>query len=189
MKLKIALIASLTFASVHALAANVPAASQSGTITVKGNIYASACVIDSTVGATATLKIPTTVAADYVKGDLSPQSTTAAGNVLFTCPNGTGVMFRVDGVADTTNPAYFQVTPGTGKAGGVGLKITASSGLPGSTIKDIVMLPNQVNSQVFPTLTTSKNVSASFKAQAVAVADKVTGGDLSTTLTWTAIYN
>lgn len=192
MKLKIALILSLTFASVHALAANVPAASQSGTITVKGSIYTSGCTIDSTVGSSTTMKIPTTFAADYAKGDMSPLSTLSptSGTVQFSCPTTGGVTFRVDGVADATDPALFQVTPGTGKAAGVALKILASSGQSGSSVKDIVMVPNQLNSQVFPTQSgTSKVVAATFKTQAVAVNDKVTAGDLSTTLTWTAIYN
>lgn len=192
MKLKIALIASLTFATAHALAANVPVASQSGTITLKGNIYTSGCTIEPSAGSSTTMKIPTTYASDYAKGDMSPLSTpsTTSGTVQFSCPTTAGVMFRVDGVADTADPALFQVTPGTGKAAGVALKIIASSGQSGSSVKDIVMVPNQLNSQVFPTLSgTSKTIAATFKTQAVAVADKVTAGDLSTTLTWTAIYN
>ncbi|MEX3020786.1 fimbrial protein [Kluyvera sp. STS39-E] len=185
MKLKVTFFALLFISSQHAFAADIPAATMAGNITMKGNIYSAACTISS--GAALTLKIANTYANAYAKGDASPLSTSA--QATFTCPNNTGVNIRVDGVADTTEPSLYQVTPGTGKATGVAIRITASSGT-GGTVSNIPLVPNTVTSEVFTPSSTGTNlVGINFKAQLVAVSDTVTSGDLSTALTWTAIYN
>lgn len=183
---KIAIIVSLGLASLNAYSAAVPVATDTGTITVKGSAYTAACTLSSSATA-ATITIPTTYAANYNKGDMSPQGTSAA--IIVTCagsPLMDGVYFTVTGDADSREPSLFKVADGAEKAAGVALKLTAKSAYASAEIIDIV--PNK-ESALMPRSTGSNSSAWYYLAQAVAVADKVTGGDLATTLTWTARYN
>lgn len=183
---KITIIVSLGLASLNAYSADVPVATDTGTITVKGSVYTAACSTSAT-GTSATLTLPTTFAADYSKGDMSPQGTSNA--MIVTCagaPDMVGLYFTVTGDADGTEPAYFKVADGTGKATGVAIKLMAKSAYDSTNVIDII--PNQ-ESVIMPRSTTSNSTGWYYLAQAVAVADTVTSGDLATNLTWTARYN
>lgn len=179
MKFKYALLASLISTSAGALAAD------SGTVTMTANVYTSACTLTT---ADATLTIPDSKTSDYVKGATS--TTSNLGAVEFTCPVG-GVTLSVEGTPDSTDPTLFEVTPGTGRATGVALKITAQNTTGAGAGTEYVMEPNIENSNVFASAdgTSATAFNLAFHAQAVAVEDTVLGGDLSTTLTWTAHYN
>lgn len=191
MKKTLFLLSSLFLASQSALSSEVPVASDTGTITVKGTVYANTCMVG--LGQTATLAIPTTYAADYAaKGDMSPLGTTTA--ILISCSsntNMTGFYLTVAGDPDSTDPTLYKVSPGTGKAEGVALKVFAipyqsATGM----LPSVALVPNKEATTVIPPLATGV-VSHRFylSAQAVSVADKVISGDLATTLTWTARYN
>lgn len=181
---KIAIIFSLGLASLNAHSADVPVATDTGTITVKGSVYTAAC---TSSGLAATIAIPTTFTTDYSKGDMSPEGT--SGIAMVVCPGVPdmgGVYITVTGDADGTEPSLFKVADGTGKATGVAIKLTAKSAYASANIIDII--PNQ-ESIIMPRATSANSTGWYYLAQAVAVDDKVTSGDLSTNLTWTARYN
>lgn len=189
MKIKKISLFFLPLMSFSALSAETPTA-DTGLISIKGNVYASSCVISTSTGSALNIAIPTTFASNYTKGDTSPLSTYAvAGSILqMTCPTGAGISIRVDGTADSKASSLYQVTPGTGKAQGVALKLSATSTVGSTNTGAVPLLPNTLSSAVFmPNAVNGYGVS--FQAQAVATDDKVVAGDLSTTLTWTAVYN
>ncbi|EDV0263699.1 hypothetical protein YM80_004386 [Salmonella enterica subsp. salamae] len=175
----IAIIISLGLASLNAYSADVPLATDTGTITVKGSAYSKAC---TTIVSSVSLTIPTTIASEYkAKGDMSPLSN--SGITGISCTEIPGVYITVTGDPDSTDPSLFKIPDGTGKATGVALKlyVTAASN-PITTVepnKETALLPNP----------TSSNMGLTYSAQAVSIADTVTSGDLATTLTWTARYN
>lgn len=183
---KIAIIISLGLASLNAYSADVPVATDTGTITVKGSVYSAACTTTST-GTAATIAIPTTFAADYSKGDMSPQGTSNA--LIVTCaglPDMVGLYLTVTGDADSTEPAYFKVADSAENATGIAIKLMAKSAFDATKIIDIT--PNQ-ESVLLPRSTSANSTGWYYLAQAVAVADTVTSGNLATNLTWTARYN
>lgn len=191
MKKTIFLLSSLFLASQSAFSSDVPVASDTGTITVKGTVYTNTCSVG--LGQSATLAIPTTYAADYTaKGGMSPLGTTTP--ILIACTsnaNMSGFYLTVSGDPDSTDPTLYKVSPGTGKAEGVALKVfmipyqSASGMLP-----SVALEPNKEATTVLPPLVTGAvNHRFYLSAQAVSIADKVTSGDLATTLTWTARYN
>lgn len=179
---KIAIIVSLGLASLNAYSADVPIATDTGTITVKGSAYAKAC---TTVVSSVSLKIPTTIASEYKqKGDMSPIGTSGLTGVA--CPDISGIYITVTGDPDDTDPSLFKVPVGTGKATGVALKLSATSSVTGGPT--VVVVPNKESDLMTKTVS-SGNLGFTYSAQAVSVADTVTSGDLATTLTWTARYN
>lgn len=183
---KIAIIISLGFASLNAYSADIPVAADTGTITLKGSVYSAACSTTGT-GTAGTVAIPTTFAADYSKGDMSPQGQSNALAVLCPgLPDMGGVFITVTGDADSSEPAYFKVADGTGKATGVAIKLMAKSMYNAADIIDIT--PNQ-EAVIMPKSSSMNGTGWYYLAQAVAVADTVTSGDLATNLTWTARYN
>ncbi|HEP1894421.1 TPA: hypothetical protein VCC33_000154 [Kluyvera cryocrescens] len=178
---KITIIVSLGLASLNAYAADVPAAMDTGTITVKGSAYSKAC---TTVMSSVSLTIPTTIASEYkAKGDMSPIGTSGVTGIA--CSEVSGVYFTVTGDPDDTDPSLFKIPVGTGKATGVALKLSATPSVTGGNSVEIV--PNKESSLLNKGGT--NNPAWFYSAQVVSVADTVTSGDLATTLTWTARYN
>lgn len=184
------LIASLYLTSLNVFSADVPVATDTGTITIKGTVHEGSCMISS--GQSSTLTIPTTYATDYsAKGDMSPLGKTS--NLMIVCAgntNMTGVYLSVDGDPDASEPSMYKVTTGSGKAEGIALKVYATPQPMSGALNSFALVPNQEASTIIPNRTGSSPMFGwTFSAQAVSVADKVTSGDLSTTLTWTARYN
>lgn len=189
MKKQLFLLTSLCLSSFNAFCDDVPVAADSGTITVKGSVYTGSCIITS--GSAATLTIPTTYAADYAKGDMSPLGTT--GTMKIMCAgnkNMAGVYVTVSGDPDSTDPSLYKITAGTGKAEGVALKVLATPTPNAGAQASFPLVPNQEATTIIPNTTgATPQFAWTISAQAVSVADKVTSGDLATTLTWTARYN
>ncbi|MGL5699264.1 MAG: fimbrial protein [Kluyvera sp.] len=184
------LIASFSLTSLNAFSAEVPIATDTGTITVKGSVYENSCSISG--AQSSTLAIPTTYAADYSsKGDMSPLGKTS--NLMIFCAgnaNMSGIYLSVDGDPDSTDPSLYKVTTGTGKAEGVALKVFATPMPNSGALPSFALVPNQEATTIIPNRSgASPQFVWAFSAQAISVADKVTSGDLSTTLTWTARYN
>lgn len=184
------LIASFYLTSLNVFAADVPIATDTGTITIKGTVHEASCMISS--GKASTLSIPTTYAAEYsAKGDMSPLGKSA--NLMVVCAgntNMTGLYLSVDGDPDATEPTLYKVTPGTGKAEGVALKVYATPIPMSGALPSFALVPNEEGSTIIPNRTSNTPMfSWAYSAQVVSVADKVTSGDLTTTLTWTARYN
>lgn len=175
---KIAIFISLVVASLNVYAADVPSAADTGTITVKGSAYKSAC---TTLTDSVSLTIPTTFASEYKnKGDMSPLGRSDQTAVM--CTEIPGVYITVTGDPDGSDATLFKVTEGSGKATGVALKLNVIAGENPST-------PVQPNKETALLPRTVSNMALIYTAQAVSVADTVTSGDLATTLTWTARYN
>lgn len=175
---KIAIFISLVAASLNVYAADVPAAADTGTLTVKGSAYTKAC---TTLTNSVSLTIPTTFTTDYKnKGDMSPLGRADQTGVM--CTEIPGVYITVTGDPDGTDTSLFKVPDGTGKATGVGLKLYVAAG----SNTAVVVEPNKETALLPRTLS---NMALIYTAQAVSVADTVTSGDLATTLTWTARYN
>lgn len=175
---KIAIFISLVAASLNVYATDVPAAADTGTLTVKGSAYTKAC---TTLTSSVSLTIPTTFTTDYKnKGDMSPLGRADQTGVM--CTEIPGVYITVTGDPDGTDTSLFKVPDGTGKATGVGLKLYVAAGSNTAVAvepnKETALLPRTVS-----------NMALIYTAQAVSVADTVTSGDLATTLTWTARYN
>ncbi len=111
---------------------------------------------------------------------MSPLGTSGLTGV--TCSEITGIYITVTGDPDGTDPSLFKIPDATGKATGVALKLYVTAGSNPITgvepNKETSLLPKGTG-----------NIGLTYSAQAVSVADKVTSGDLATTLTWTARYN
>jgi type 1 fimbria pilin len=182
---KILFVVSLGFTCLNAHSTDVPVATDSGTITIKGSAYGALCTLST--AADVTLNIPTTYAADYSKGDTSPLG--VAAPIIISCPSYplmAGVYITVTGAADSQDSSLFKVSDGTDKATGVAIKLTAKSGYVATDVIDI--LPNKESTLMAKS--SGANASAwYFQAQTIATADKVTSGDLNTNLTWTLRYN
>lgn len=175
---KIAICISLALASLNSYSADVPAAADTGTITVKGSAYTKAC---TTLTSSVSLTIPTTLTSDYKnKGDMSPLGKAPQTAVM--CTEIPGVYITVTGDPDGTDTSLFKVPDGTGKATGVGIKLYVTAG----TNSAVAVEPNKETALLPRTVS---NLGLVYSAQAVSVADTVTSGDLATTLTWTARYN
>lgn len=179
---KIAVIVSLGLASFNSYSADVPGATQTGTITVKGSAYTSACTTNPTTAVS--LALPTTSSAEYkAKGDMSPKGKTEA--IALVCKDIPGMYLTVAGTPDDTNTSLFKIPVGSGKATGVALKLQVATLLEPNDLVDV--MPNKETR--FIQKNGTSNMGFTYTAQAVATADKVTSGDLATTLTWTARYN
>ncbi|UGS41329.1 hypothetical protein G163CM_20310 [Pseudocitrobacter corydidari] len=176
--------------SFSAISAEIPVASQTGTITVKGSVYTSACSVSG--ADSVNVVIPSTYAQDYTGiGDTSPLG--KSSTMLINCSgnaNMTGIYLTVEGDPDDSDPSLFKIASGTGKAAGVALKVQATPVVVGSTVASIPLAPNKESTTTVPNRTgVMPMFQWTFDAQAVAVADTVKSGDLDTTLTWTARYN
>lgn len=157
--------------------------STSGSINITGNVYANGCTVATP---SVTVRVPMSMVADYTAVGTSGETSSASdGEVSLTnCPQGMSVAFTVNGQADTTDPTLFQVTPGTGKATGVGLKLQMDS-------ETSSIVPNSTTEYYSTTDqggTNGYGLVKHFRVTPVSTATAVTAGLLDTNLTFTVSY-